>query len=186
MCIRDRLFTAPLPLREREKNGFRGPRQDSPRLNTEQYYQDCRIRGNIDFIFGGANAVFDHCKIEPLHHKTQTCYITAPSTPPERPGYLFVDCTVHGDCSPHTAYLGRPWRADAACYWMDCSLSEEVHPGGWDNWCDPANEQTARFGESHSRGPGAAVTRAFGSVNDAGMRQRYEAYLQEMRRIFEL
>jgi len=74
----DTLFTAPLPLREREKNGFRGPRQDSPRLNTEQYYQDCRIRGNIDFIFGGANAVFDHCKIEPLHHKTQTCYITAP------------------------------------------------------------------------------------------------------------
>lgn len=182
----DTLFTAPLPLREREKNGFRGPRQDSPRLNTEQYYQDCRIRGNIDFIFGGANAVFDHCKIEPLHHKTQTCYITAPSTPPERPGYLFVDCTVHGDCPPHTAYLGRPWRADAACYWMDCSLSEEVHPDGWDNWHNPTNEQTARFGESHSRGLGAAVTRAFGSVNDAGMRQRYEAYLQEMRKIFEL
>lgn len=182
----DTLFTAPLPLREREKNGFRGPRQDSPRLNTEQYYRDCRIRGNIDFIFGGADAVFDHCQIEPLRHRTQTCYITAPSTPPERRGYLFVNCTVQGDCPPHSVYLGRPWRADAACYWMDCDLSEEVHPDGWDNWRNPSNERTARFGETGSTGPGAASCRAFGSVNDAETRRQYEAYLQEMRDIFGL
>ncbi len=180
----DTLFTAPLPLQEREKNGFRGPRQDTPRLNTVQYYRDCCIRGNIDFIFGGADAVFDRCKIEPLRHKSEICYITAPSTPPERLGYLFVNCIVQGDCPPHTAYLGRPWRADAASYWMDCALSEEIHPDGWDNWRDPENERTARFGESGNRGPGAATHRAFGSVNNAAARQHYEAYLQKMRKVF--
>ena len=151
----DTLFTAPLPLREREKNGFRGPRQDSPRLNTEQYYQDCRIRGNIDFIFGGANAVFDHCKIEPLHHKTQTCYITAPSTPPERPGYLFVDCTVHGDCPPHTAYLGRPWRDCAKTAFICCELGDHICPEGWQNWGKVRAEVLSDYIEYGNFGPGA-------------------------------
>ena len=63
----DTLFTAPLPLQEREKNGFRGPRENTPRLDTVQYYKNCTIRGNIDFIFGGANAVFDACRLEPWH-----------------------------------------------------------------------------------------------------------------------
>ena len=48
----DTLFTAPLPLQEREQNGFRGPRENTPRLDTVQYYKNCTIRGNIDFIFG--------------------------------------------------------------------------------------------------------------------------------------
>ena len=33
----DTLFTAPLPLQEREQNGFRGPRENTPRLDTVQY-----------------------------------------------------------------------------------------------------------------------------------------------------
>lgn len=162
----DTLFTAPLPLQEREQNGFRGPRENTPRLDTVQYYKNCTIRGNIDFIFGGANAVFDTCRLEPWHHISGTCYITAPSTPAGKPGYLFVNCTVQGSCAPGSVYLGRPWRADAACYWLDCALSDEVCADGWDNWRDPENEKTARFGEHGSTGPGSAAKRAFGSVDD--------------------
>ena len=131
-----------------------------------QYYKNCTIRGNIDFIFGGANAVFDTCRLEPWHHISGTCYITAPSTPAGKPGYLFVNCTVQGSCAPGSVYLGRPWRADAACYWLDCALSDEVCADGWDNWRDPENEMTARFGEHGSTGPGSAAKRAFGSVDD--------------------
>lgn len=161
----DTLFTAPLPLQEREQNGFRGPRENTPRLDTVQYYKNCTIRGNIDFIFGGANAVFDTCRLEPWHHISGTCYITAPSTPAGKPGYLFVNCTVQGSCAPGSVYLGRPWRAGAACYWLDCALSDEVCADGWDNWRDPENEN-ARFGEHGSTGPGSAAKRAFGSVDD--------------------
>ena len=182
----DTLFTSPLPLQEREKNGFRGPRENTPRLDTTQYYQDCTIRGNIDFIFGGANAVFDHCRIEPWAHESGESYITAASTPAGKPGYLFVDCTVQGNCAPGTVYLGRPWRQDAAVYWLDCSLSEEISPAGWDNWRNPDNEKTARFGEYGSAGAGASQTRSFGSVNDAAEAERQRAMLAKLRSEFGL
>lgn len=59
----DTLFTGPLPPKEIEKNGFIGPKQFAPRRNGRQYYRDCHIEGDIDFIFGSATAFFDHCTI---------------------------------------------------------------------------------------------------------------------------
>lgn len=59
----DTLFTGPLPPKEIEKNGFIGPKQFAPRRNGRQYYRDCHIEGDIDFIFGSATAYFDHCTI---------------------------------------------------------------------------------------------------------------------------
>lgn len=180
----DTLFTAPLPLQEREKHGFRGPREHAPRLDTRQYYQDCTIAGNIDFIFGGANAVFDHCRIQPVPHRSKVSYITAACTPAGKPGYLFAECSVQGNCPPGSVYLGRPWRADASAFWLDCVLSEEICPAGWDNWNDPANEQTARFGEYGSSGPGAARKRAFGSVDDCFQAEFFRAMLADFRTEF--
>ena len=182
----DTLFCAPLPEKEREKAGFLGPRGLAPRRASAQYYHKCEIAGDIDFIFGGANAALDSCRIEPWHHKTGICYITAPSTPAGKPGYLFVDCTVAGNCAPGSVYLGRPWRADAACYWLDCSLSEEVCAGGWDNWHDPENEKTARFGEYGSIGPGSAPARAFGSVDSIAEADAQRAMLARLRAEFGL
>ena len=181
----DTLFTAPLPLREREKNGFRGPRENAPRLDTRQYYQDCTIAGNIDFIFGGANAVFDGCRIVPVRHRSGVSYITAANTPAGKPGYLFAGCTVQGDCPAGSVYLGRPWRANASVFWLDCALSGEISPAGWDNWNDAANERTARFGEAGSHGPGAAPQRAFGAVDDAIQAEAARAMLAAFRAEFE-
>ena len=57
----DTLFCAPLPEKEREKDGFLGPRSLAPRKPTAQYYTDCEIAGDIDFIFGGGDALFENC-----------------------------------------------------------------------------------------------------------------------------
>ena len=57
----DTLFCAPLPEAEREKDGFLGPRKFAPRRPSAQYYQSCEIAGDIDFIFGGADALFEQC-----------------------------------------------------------------------------------------------------------------------------
>ena len=55
----DTLFCAPLPEKEREKDGFLGPGRFAPRRPTAQYYRHCEIAGDIDFIFGGADALFE-------------------------------------------------------------------------------------------------------------------------------
>lgn len=170
------------------ENGFRGPRENTPRLDTKQYYRDCEISGNIDFIFGGANAVFDHCRIVPVAHRGVTSYIAAASTPQGKPGYLFANCTVQGNSPAGSVYLGRPWRQYARVYWLDCDLSDEIIPLGWDNWSDPANEETVHFGEYGSIGPGApkvSPARAgYAALNDEASAQEMRAMLAEFRADF--
>ena len=59
----DTLFCEPLPVAARQQNGFMGPRMMTERRLTKQYYKNCEIVGDVDFIFGGADAVFDDCVI---------------------------------------------------------------------------------------------------------------------------
>lgn len=62
----DTLFTGPLPPKEYEPDGFIGPTRDLPRINGRQYYKNCFLCGDIDFIFGSATAFFEDCTIESL------------------------------------------------------------------------------------------------------------------------
>ena len=64
----DTLFCAPLPEKEREKDGFLGPGRFAPRRPTAQYYRHCEIAGDIDFIFGGADALFEQCTIRTVNN----------------------------------------------------------------------------------------------------------------------
>ena len=45
-----------------------------------QTYEYCWIEGTVDFIFGGADAIFRQCRIHSLASKNPG-YITAASTP---------------------------------------------------------------------------------------------------------
>ena len=75
----DTLFCAPLPEKEREKDGFLGPRGLAPRRASAQYYHKCEIAGDIDFIFGGADALFEQCTLRTVDNHLSHSYITAPS-----------------------------------------------------------------------------------------------------------
>ena len=61
--FQDTLFTGPLPPKEVEPGGFRGPLEHAPRINGRQYYRKCTIEGSIDFIFGSATAYFEECTL---------------------------------------------------------------------------------------------------------------------------
>jgi len=128
--------------------------QDTVYANRgRQYYKDCYIAGHVDFIFGNATAVFDHCEI----HSLGAGYITAQSrvTPDGTSGYVFYRCDLTGENTGKGVFLGRPWRPYARVVYLDCTIGAHIRPEGWDNWRSAENEKTAFYAEYGSKGPGA-------------------------------
>ena len=147
--------------------------QDTLMVNNDrQYFTNCYIEGRVDFIYGSAVAVFDHCEI----HSKNGGHITAANTSQDDPfGFVFMNCKLTGDPkpwisaagipantnSPPKADLGRPWRPYASVTYLNCELGGHIKPEGWNNWRNPTNELTARFAEYHSTGPGANPDKRF-------------------------
>lgn len=163
----DTLFTAPLPPKELEPNGFIGPKQFAPRTPGRHYYKNCYIEGDIDFIFGGAVAYFENCQ---FHSKDigrpVNSFVTAASTPQNQPyGYVMQSCRFTGSCPDHTAYLGRPWREYAKTVLLNCEIEKHIREEGWDDWGKTAARQTVFFAEYLSSGPSGNMTKRPGWVH---------------------
>lgn len=163
----DTLFTAPLPPKEVEKNGFIGPKQFAPRTPQRHVYRRCRIQGDIDFIFGGAAAWFEDCDIVAIDgraDRSTPCegFATAASTPEGQTyGYVFSHCRFLGEgVEDGTLYLGRPWREFAQTVLLHCYVGPHICPEGWHDWNKPAFHQHGFYAEHGSYGPGAAGERA--------------------------
>jgi pectinesterase len=123
--------------------------------NARQYYQNCTIEGTTDFIFGGATALFENCKI----HSKSDSYITAASTPKGRPhGFVFLKCKLTASDGVNKVYLGRPWRSYAKTVFVECDMGEHIHAAGWHNWDSPEKERTVFYAECGNTGPGADIT----------------------------
>lgn len=52
-------------------------------------------------------------------------------------------------------YLGRPWRGYSAVTFLSTELPAAIRGEGWHNWDRPEREQTVRYAEFGSSGPGA-------------------------------
>ncbi|WNS46502.1 pectinesterase family protein [Paenibacillus sp. MMS20-IR301] len=119
----------------------------------KQYYNECYIEGDVDYIFGAATALFDRCE---LHNKRSRGYITAASTPEDSAfGYVFLDCRITSGEGVSEVYLGRPWRPHAHVAFIRTAMDGSIIPEGWHNWGQPDREKTSRYEESGSSGPGA-------------------------------
>lgn len=154
----DTLFCAPLPLQEREPMGFLGPRMLSVRNSSRQYYKNCRISGDIDFIFGGADAVFENCEIHSLDIGEKiNGFVTAPSTQPEALGFVFQGCRFTSNCSNGSVYLGRPWREYGKTAVLNSEIGAHISPKGWCDWFGEDDEKNAVFAEYGNTGEGAAA-----------------------------
>ncbi|NOT73686.1 MAG: pectin esterase [Cyclobacteriaceae bacterium] len=119
---------------------------------VKQFYKDCYIEGTTDFIFGPSTAVFQNCHI----HSKKKSHVTAASTPREiKFGFVFLDCKLTGDSTLQGVSLGRPWTPYASVAYLRCDIGSHIGPEGWNNWRNPANEQTARYSEYKCTGEGA-------------------------------
>ena len=166
ISAQDTLFTGPLPrdLQERHK-GFL---EDTFRRDRKSYqkYINCYIEGDVDFIFGGANATFKNCTIvslyrAPLRDMTTISkeppatyveqavqgFVCAPNTPKGESGLHFIDCNFITDrCPDGSVYLARPWRPYGAAVFENCTFGPHIHPDLFAGWKDVHTlEPTARF-----------------------------------------
>ncbi|WP_022780014.1 pectinesterase family protein [Butyrivibrio sp. AE3009] len=144
----DTLFMAPLPMTERQKNGFMGPRVMTERVLTKQYYKNCRITGDVDFIFGGADAVFDDCDITCNNRNEEiNGYITAPCGLSGNIGMIFRNCRIHGaaGCSDNSVFLGRPWRDEAKAVFLSCTMDKAIAPERFSGWGAISKDQPDTF-----------------------------------------
>lgn len=157
----DTLFTGPLPLKEKELNGFIGPKQFSQRIIPRLLFENTYIEGDIDFIFGSAIAYFDHCTIfSKNRNKDINGYICAISTYENcKYGYVFNHCRFLSDCKDNTVYLGRCWREHAKCTIINSFIDKHIIDEGYSNWNCPDPRETTCFLEKNNYGPKANAKR---------------------------
>lgn len=153
------------------------------------YVTDSEIRGHVDFIFGNGNALFESVDIisrPRAHPMTFTGYLTAPSTLLDNDyGFTFINCRLlrELDVPDNSVPLGRPWHptttfadgryanpfAVGKSTFINTFMDAHIANVGWGSMGGTAKDGSrkrfdpiddARFSESGSYGPGAAINDA--------------------------
>ncbi len=127
---------------------------DCPMTFSRQYFENCLIRGDVDFIFGPYRCWFERCT---LFMNERGGWYTAANTPEDQPfGMVFHRCRLTGECGEGEASLGRPWRRFARTVFLHCEMDGHVAPDGfrdWDNWdgIRPVTDRYAEYGTTGAR-----------------------------------
>ncbi|HXX69942.1 MAG TPA: pectinesterase family protein, partial [Polyangiaceae bacterium] len=98
------------------------------------YVKEATISGDVDFIFGGATAVFDGCQIEFVSDRRATGDVLSPDTDSRNPlGFLVNGGSFTADANTGTGVvgLGRAW--DRSCVNVPTYLSTCVASGDYPN-----------------------------------------------------
>ncbi|GGK86299.1 pectinesterase [Streptomyces flaveus] len=164
-------------------------------LFARQYFAHCYAEGDVDFVFGRATAVYEHCRFHTLDRDvdfTPKGMVFAPSTAGANPyGYLAVKCRITSGAEDGAYKLARPWvpSSDTTARpalvvrdtWMGPGIDAAVP---YTNMSSGFPWQDQRFAEYRNTGPGAKIlvpeNRPQLTVVEAGLHTR-ETYLGDWR-----
>ena len=142
----DTLFTGPLPddLIKRYSNFHKPFILESKK--THQVYKNCTIIGDVDYIFGGATALFINCNLITLNNNSKSpAFISAPSHDYSLPfGYLFYACKI---TNHKQTFLARPWRDYGCVAFIENEIDDNIINEGFNKWDNTNRDKTARFFE---------------------------------------
>ena len=117
-----------------------------------QYFRNCYVQGNTDYVFGGATAILQNCEVKNVQNGSAT---SAPNTTIGTAyGLVFLGCSFTAVSGISNVALARPWGADGAAAFLNSTLGSHISSAGFTSMSgnDPAN---ARFSEYQSTGSGA-------------------------------
>lgn len=150
ISTQDTVFCGPLPddLIER----YDGFLKDELRRggSMRQIFRSCLIAGNVDFIFGCGDALFDRCEIRSVYDVRGHGYTAAPAHAQAQDiGFVFDECsfTCEDAVADGSIFLARPWRDCGKCGFINCGYGRHISPEGFDKWNDTERDKTARFAE---------------------------------------
>ncbi len=135
-----------------------GKSADPSCIATRSYFTHCYIAGNVDFIYGDGNALFDHCTIYNTQHDAGG-YITAQGKhyASQDSTFVFDHCTLTSVEGQTQVFLGRPWRPYASVVYLDTNMGPHIEPEGWREWHPGETHylSTVFYAEYNSSGPGS-------------------------------
>lgn len=166
---------------------------------SRAWFDQSRIAGNVDFIFGAGNVVFTDTEIVTTprgkSHETHG-YVTAPSTDIESEfGFTFINCdlTRAPEVPDNAVSLGRPWhptttfsdgryanpKAIGKAVFIGCRMEAHIKESGWSRMggTAPGGErmyfypEDSRFFEYGSEGPGAHRNESRRRLTEAEVKQ---------------
>jgi polygalacturonase len=147
----DTLFTG-----SKECNGEGADRSCKP---ARQYFSNCYIEGNVDFIFGDGKTAFENCEIRSTPHSEGFVTAQGKSYSSEDSGYVFDRCRLTAYPGVSSVFLGRPWRPYASVVFLNTEMGAQIQPAGWREWHpgETHSIETAFYAEHGSTGPGATL-----------------------------
>ena len=158
----DTIFLGPLPADLRERYQSLLPEDELIDLkNARVWIDSSTIIGDVDFIFGSANALFTNCKIK----SQREGYVAAPSTPEDQKyGLTFLKCVFEGE-GEYNTYLARPWRDYGKAVFIGCDYGKHIKEEGFHHWED-GRESTCRFHEADCRYVDGAEYKRVGYIKE--------------------
>ena len=151
----DTLFTGPLPpdLIIRHQ-GFL-PKYQLNGKKSKQIYDSCNIEGDVDFIFGTAEALFINCNIISIKRVCKSSiegFLCAPAQSLDNKyGYLFYKCNLISEGNNKNIFLARPWRDYGMAAFIECNIGNHISELGFDKWNNTNRDKTARFYEYNEK-----------------------------------
>jgi pectin methylesterase-like acyl-CoA thioesterase len=120
--------------------------------NGMQYFRNCYVQGNTDYVFGGATAVLEDCEARNVENGSA---VAAPNTDAGTAyGIVFLGGKMTAVSGVKSVALGRPWGAAGFAAFLNMDLGSHILAAGFVDMSgnSPAN---ARFHEYGSTGSGA-------------------------------
>ncbi|MGW0684185.1 pectinesterase family protein [Streptomyces sp. NPDC002754] len=134
---------------------------------ARQYFHDCYVEGDVDFVFGRGTAVLERCRFRALDRTDLASspygFVFAPSTAAANPrGFLVSRCRIDSTAPDAYYKLARPWvpssdtTARPALVVRDTRIGRGIDAATpYANMSDAYPWQNQRFAEYRNTGPGA-------------------------------
>jgi polygalacturonase len=133
------------------------PGNGEPCTPTRQYFENCYVEGNVDFIFGDGKAWFENCEIHSTAHNGGFITAQGKHYASEDSAFVFDHCRLTAAPGVREVWLGRPWRPWATVTFANTDMGGHIAAAGWREWHPGETHylDTVDYSEYRSTGPGA-------------------------------